>query len=95
MAELANADLNVKFDPEKTYTRKYERVHPQTRDFIDKFGLNDRLFEPRKREDHFQPYFEQTQQEQQGVAGSKRTAEEASMTTETNYYYDEYNESGS
>ena len=94
MAELANADLNVKFDPEKTYTRKYERVHPQTRDFIDKFGLNDRLFEPRKREDHFQPYFEQ-QQEQQGVAGSKRTAEEASMTTETNYYYDEYNESGS
>ena len=44
---VAQDDMEIRFDEATTYNRTYSRVHPQTRIFIDKFGLDDRLFQAR------------------------------------------------
>ena len=41
-------DLEIKFDEGQTYDRSYNNgSHPQTKKFIERFGLDGRLFKPR------------------------------------------------
>ncbi len=42
--EVSTKDLTVPYDPNQVYS-KYERLNPQTKTFIEKFGLDARLFE--------------------------------------------------
>ncbi|TNV78996.1 hypothetical protein FGO68_gene3847 [Halteria grandinella] len=43
---IKGQDLSIPFNPEKVYTSKYERVHPQTQVFLERFGIDKRLFDP-------------------------------------------------
>ena len=47
MSQIGDVDLSIVFNSAKTYDRTYQRVHPTTRDIIEKFGLDDRLFTAR------------------------------------------------
>ena len=40
--------LEIKFDDELVRANDYDRIHPLTQQFIDRFGLDDRLYRPRQ-----------------------------------------------
>jgi hypothetical protein len=42
---LKDVDLEVKFKEEEVFNEEYVKVHPQTKAFVTRFGLDLRLFE--------------------------------------------------
>ena len=45
LSKLSDEELRVNFNYDSVYTTEYKEVHPQTKQFVEKFGLSLRLFD--------------------------------------------------
>ena len=78
---MTKDDLEIKFDENLVFS-DYEKVNPQTKVLLDKFGLDDRLFQPRKKPSYRNDTF----------SGQKRTHQEMQYNSYTPKHYNKQNQ---